>query len=164
MIDNREDISEDIALSVIKYADMIPNRETDYNFDIEKFCDLEGKTGPYILYSTIRMKSLLNKALENGLKYNKLHLIANNFDREILLILNNFDIILEKAFDSQSLNDITEYLYRLNNSYNRFYNENHILTESDELKKESWLYLTSIVYKINNILLDILAIKIPEKM
>ncbi len=162
--ENRDLIANIIAVSVIKYADMIPNRETDYNFDIEKFCDLEGKTGPYILYSTIRMKSLLNKALENGIKYNKLYLIANNFDREILLILNNFDIILERSFDSQSLNDITEYLYRLNNSYNRFYNENHILTENDELKKESWLYLTSIVYKINNILLDILAIQIPEKM
>ena len=162
--DERDSIAEDLAISAVKYADMLPNRETDYNFDINKFCDLEGKTGPYILYSTIRMKSLLNKANEKGLKYQKINNVYNNYDRELLLILNNLDSILMKSFASKSLNDITEYLYRLTSSYNRFYTENIILTEEDSLKQESWLYLTSIVYKINSILLDILAIKVPSKM
>ena len=162
--ENRDEIAEKLAISVIKYADMLPNRETDYNFDIEKFCDLEGKTGPYILYSAIRMKSILKKALENGIKYSKINMIINKYDRELLLILNNFDSILNRAFDSKSLNDITEYLYRLNTSFNRFYTENHILNEKNHLIQESWLYLTALVYKVNHILLDILAIKIPEKM
>lgn len=162
--ENRDSIAEDIAMATVKYADLLPNRETDYNFDIEKFCDLEGKTGSYILYSTIRMKSLLNKAKEANIKYNKLNKIAGKFDREVILVLNNLDRVLNNAFNSKSLNEITEYLYRLTTSYNRFYTENIILKETDESLRESWLYLTSIVYKINSILLNILAIKVPEKM
>ncbi len=160
----RDEISEDVAISAIKYADMIPARDTDYNFDIEKFCDLEGKTGPYILYSTIRMRSLLNKAKENNISYHKINKIGSNYDREVLLILNDLDLILNRSFEAKSLNDITDYLYRLTTSYNRFYSFNHILTETDELLRESWLYLTSIVYQINMLLLDILAIKVPIKM
>ena len=164
ILDSREEIAEDIAMSAIKYADMLPNRASDYIFDLEKFCDLDGKTGPFILYSTIRMKSLLKKADEANLDYKKLNVIANEFDREVILNLNNLDIVLEKAFNSKSLNDITEYLYKLTSSYNRFYTENIILKELDVEKRESWLYLTSLVYKVNKILLDILAIKVPEKM
>lgn len=162
--ENREEIAEKIAMSAVKFADLLPNRESDYIFDIEKFCDLDGKTGPYILYSTIRMKSLLNKAKEANIDYKKIHVIANEFDRDVILNLNNFDSVLSKAFNAKSLNDITEYLYKLTTSYNRFYTENIILKEQDILKKESWLYLTKIVYEVNNILLNILAIEVPEKM
>lgn len=164
VIDSREEISEKIAMSAIKYADLLPNRESDYVFDIEKFCDLDGKTGPYILYSTIRMKSLLNKASEIKLSSNKFSIIANEFDRNIIINLNNLDLVLNNAFNSKSLNDITEYLYKLTTSYNRFYSENYILSETNELKRESWLYLTKLVYEINTLLLNILAIEIPEKM
>jgi len=164
ILDNRLEIAEKIAMSAIKFADLLPNRESDYIFDIEKFCDLDGKTGPYILYSTIRMKSLLKKANEMGINYNKISVLVNEFDRDVILNLNNLDSILNKAFNSKSLNDITEYLYKLTTSYNRFYTENIILKESDESKRESWLYLTKIVYEVNKILLDILAIEIPDKM
>ena len=143
---------------------MLPNRETDYNFDIEKFCDLEGKTGPYILYSAVRMKSILNKAKENNIEYNKIKKIANEYDRDVLITLHNLDLILNNAFNSKSLNEITEYLYRLTTTFNRFYTENIILKEEDIELKESWLCLTNIVYKVTSILLDILAIKIPDRM
>jgi len=162
--EDRDQITEKLAVSVIKYADMLPNRSSDYIFDLEKFCDVEGKTGPFILYSTIRMKSLLNKAKEFNINYERINVIANEFDRDVILNLNNLNIILEKAFTSKSLNDITEYLYKLTSSYNRFYTENIILKESDELKRESWLYLTEIVYEVNKLLLDILAIEVPDKM
>ncbi len=162
--ENREEIAEMIAMSSIKYADMLPNRESDYIFDIDKFCDLEGKTGPFILYSTIRMKSLLNKAMEEGITYDHIHVVANEYDRNVILNLNNLDLVLNKAFNSKSLNDITEYLYKLTTSYNRFYTENIILKEKDPLKRESWLYLTKIVYDVNKKLLDILAIELPDKM
>jgi len=164
IIENRDEIAEKIAMSAVKFADLLPNRESDYIFDVEKFCDLDGKTGPYILYSTIRMKSLLNKAKEAGINYNKMNVIANEFDRDVILNLNNLDSIINKAFNSKSLNDITEYLYKLTNSYNRFYTENIILKENDELKRESWLYLTKVVYEVNKILLDILAIEVPDNM
>lgn len=162
VIDNRERIAEQVAISAVKFADLLPNRESDYIFDIEKFCDLEGKTGPYILYSTVRMKSLLDKAKD--IDFDKMSVIANEFDRDIILKLNNLDIVLNNAFNSKSLNEITDYLYKLTTSYNRFYSECHILTESDKERKESWLYLTKVVYDVCNILLSILAIEIPERM
>lgn len=164
ILENREEIAEIIAMSAVKYADMLPNRQSDYIFDLEKFCDLDGKTGPFILYSTIRMRSLLNKAKDENIEYEKISIIDNEFDRDVILNLNNLDIVLEKAFQSKSLNDITEYLYKLTSSYNRFYTENIILKEEDILKRESWLYLTKIVYEVNMMLLDILAIKVPERM
>ena len=162
--DNRDNIAEDIMLSTIKYADMLPNTETDYNFDLEKFCSLEGKTGPYILYSTIRMKSLLKKAEEQNLKYDSLKVLRGSFVRDLILTLTNFDNVLMSAFNNKSLNDITDYLYKIATTFNRFYTENIILSESDEDLRSSWLYLTSIVYKVNNILLNILAINVPERM
>lgn len=162
--DNRDDIAEKIAMSAVKFADLLPNRESDYVFDIEKFCDLDGKTGPFILYSTIRMKSLLNKAEEQNIKYDSIKVIANEFDREVMLVLNNLNLVLEKAFNSKSLNDITEYLYKLTTTYNRFYTENIILKEEDKDKRNSWLYLTKLVYEVNCELLNILAIDIPERM
>lgn len=164
ILDGREEIAEKIAMSAIKFADLLPNRESDYVFDLEKFCDLDGKTGPFILYSTIRMKSLLNKAKELGINFEKISTIANEFDREVMLVLNNFNIVLEKAFATKSLNDITEYLYKLTTTYNRFYTENIILKETDEDKRNSWLYLTKLVYEVNCDLLNILAIDLPEKM
>lgn len=162
--DNRDEIATKIAISAIKFADLLPNRESDYVFDLEKFCDLDGKTGPFILYSTNRMKSLLNKAKEMNIEYNKIYDIYNDYDRDLVLQLNNLNLILNKAFNSKSLNDITEYLYKLTTTFNRFYTENIILKEEDINKRESWLYLTSIVYKINLELLNILAIEVPEKM
>ena len=162
--ENRDEIAEKIAMSAVKYSDLLPNRASDYIFDIEKFCDLDGKTGPFILYSTIRMKSLLNKAKENNIEVDSISVIANEFDRDVILNLNNLDVVLEKAFNSKSLNDITDYLYKLTSSYNRFYTENIILKETDIDKRNSWIYLTKVVYEVNKILLDILAIDIPEKM
>ncbi len=163
-IDNRDEVAEIIAISAVKYADLLPNRESDYIFDIEKFCDLEGKTGPYILYTVVRMKSILKKAQEMDLEYNKLKVIDNEFDRSVLLNLNNLDSVLNNSFNSKSLNDITDYLYKLATSFNRFYTECHIINENDKDKQESWLYLTNEVYTIMSILLNILAIEIPEKM
>lgn len=164
ILDNREEIAEVIAMSAVKYADMLPNRASDYVFDLDKFCDLDGKTGPFILYSTIRMKSLLNKANNENIKYDKVRVIANEFDRDVILNLNNLNVVLENAFNAKSLNEITDYLYKLTSSYNRFYTENIILKESDELKRASWLQLTKIVYDVNMLLLDILAIKVPDRM
>lgn len=164
IVDNREEIAEVIAMSAVKYADMLPSRSSDYIFDLDKFCDLDGKTGPFILYSTIRMKSLLNKANNENIKYDKVSVIANEFDRDVILNLNNLNIVLEHSFMNKSLNEITDYLYKLTSSYNRFYTENIILKETNELKRASWLQLTKIVYDVNMLLLDILAIKVPDRM
>ena len=151
-----------ISMATLKYADFLPFRGTDYIFNPAKFADVEGKTGPYILYSTIRMKSLLEKGKEEKKEtYSK---IGNQTDREILLTLLKLPITLTKAYESKSLNDIAEYLYTLTSKYNTFYADNKILLEEDALLKESWLVLTDIVYKTNLLLLDTLGLKVPEKM
>lgn len=162
--DKQEQTSSQIAIAALKYADLIPSRETDYIFNPENFVSLEGKTGPYLLYSTIRMKSLLTNASKNNLTSFKITKIKNKSDKDVILMILKLPIILTKAYNQKSLNEITDYIYRLTSTYNTFYSENKILSEEDEELKLSWLALTNLVYQTNLLILDILAIDIPEKM
>ena len=160
--DEKEAVAKTVAVAALKYADLLPYRGTDYIFEIEKFADLEGKTGSYILYSTIRMKSLLAKAKD--LKQERMYLINGETEREIALTVLSLPTVLTKSKEARSLNDIAEYLYKLTSLYNKFYSENKVLIEQNQQLQESWLVLTKIVYDINNLLLDVLGIKVPEKM
>ena len=160
-IENKEEVSHKVAIAALKYADLLPTRNKDYIFDIEKFCDIQGKTGPYILYSTVRIKSLLKKANIDNYQYINIY---NDYDLSVVNHLLNLTKTIDNALKSRSLNDICEYLFKLNNSYNNFYNEYRILTETDAEKKNSWLALSKIVYDVNKMLLDVLAIDIPDKM
>ena len=160
--ENIEETVDNIAISTLKYADLIPFRTTDYIFDPEKFSEVEGKTGPYLLYSTVRMASLLNKAKdEKQTTYKK---VKNKTDRDIILTLLELPNVLTRSFEMKSLNEIADYLYDLTSKYNKFYSENKVLTEEDEDLKESWLVLTNTIYKTNLLLLDTLGLKVPEKM
>ena len=168
---NRDVVEEDkveltaemVAVSSLKYADLLPYRATDYVFDPTKFSDLEGKTAPYLLYSTLRIRSLLKKS---GMKIEQLEYtnIKNSTDRNIILALFDLPMVLTKALSNKALNEVAEYIYRLTSVYNKFYADNRILTEKDAKLKESWLVLSSLVYKTNMMLLDILGLKCPEKM
>lgn len=160
--DKKEQTANIIAISALKYADFLPFRTTDYVFDPAKFADLEGKTGPYLLYSTIRMKSLLDKA--RGLKQETINTLEGEMETEIALTILNLPTILIKSLETKSLNEIAEYLYKLTSLYNKFYAENKVLTESNQQLQESWLVMTKLVYDINIMLLDVLGIKVPEKM
>lgn len=160
--EERLPIAEQVAIAALKYADFLPFRSTDYIFEVEKFADLEGKTGPYLLYSTIRMKSLLNKAAD--LASEEIKMINGQTEKDIALTILNLPAVLDKALDTKSLNEIAEYLYKLTSLYNKFYAENKVLTEENKDLQESWLVLTKIVYNINILLLDILGIKVPNKM
>lgn len=162
--EEREDVAEKVAIAAIKYADLIPYRLTDYNFDPVKFSDLQGKTGPYLLYSTIRMKSLLRKAEEAGIEFNKMNNIKGKEDRDVIISLLSLRSVLTKSYNMKSLNDITEYLYKTTNLYNNFYSQNRVLTEENKDVQESWLLLTKVVYDNNLKLLNILGIDIPERM
>ena len=163
IVEDRDKIAEIVGVSAVKYADLIPYRTTDYVFDPVKFSDLNGKTGPYLLYSTIRMKSLLKKAEDAGIKYKNVEVIDDK-TKEIVLNLLNINNVLIKSFNSRSLNEITELLYKLTNSYNNFYSSVRVLTEENEVNKTSWLALTKVVYDNNIKLLNILGIDVPERM
>ena len=161
---NKEEIIEQIAVAAIKYADLLSNRTTDYIFDPKKFVDVEGKTGPYLLYTTIRMKSLLKKAKENNLNDKKYNSITNEVEKELITLLLNKNKILHKAYDTKELNVISDYLYQLTSTYSKFYEKCHVLTENNKNIQENWLLLTKNVYDTNVELLSILGIEIPEKM
>lgn len=157
-----EETVDKIAIASLKYADFLSFRLTDYIFDPTKFSDVEGKTGPYLLYSTIRMKSLLDKAPNyTDSKFKK---INSEYDRDIILKLMELPTVLKKSYEVKSLNEIADYLYSLTSRYNKFYAENKILTEEDAELKDSWIILTDVVYRTNLLLLDILGLQVPEKM
>ena len=159
--EEKKEISKVVGLAALKYADLLPYRGTDYIFEPEKFSDLEGKTGPYLLYSTIRMKSLLTKANYIEGTITKL---KGESEKDIALTLLELPNVLDRSLSTKTLNEIAEYLYKLTSGYNKFYADNKVLVENDEELKISWLTLTNIVYKINLMLLDTLGIKVPNKM
>lgn len=162
--ENRNEIAKTIAVAAIKYADLLPNRTTDYNFDIEKFTDLNGKTGTYLLYSCVRMNSLLKKAIEQQNNFKDIKTLTTENERKILLAMLDLKRIIKRSFENRSLNEICEYLYKITNIYNNFYAENKVLTEENANIKTSWLALTKLIYDNNKYLLNILGINIPEKM
>lgn len=162
--ENKDEIIEQIAVAAIKYADLLSNRTTDYIFDPKKFVDVEGKTGPYLLYTTIRMKSLLKKAKENNLDYSKYTKISEEVEKELITLLLAKNKVLHKAYDTKELNVISDYLYQLTSTYSKFYEKCHVLTEKNKNIQENWLLLTKNVYDTNVELLTILGIEIPEKM
>lgn len=159
--EDKDDLAEVLAIAAIKYADLLPNRTSDYVFDPIKFSDINGKTGPYILYSTVRMKSLLSKS---NLKYNKYYKINTKEERDIIINIIKLRSVIEKSFNMRSLNEICEYIYKLTSSFNAFYSNHEVLTEENEEIKESYLTLINEVYKINKYLLNILAITLPDKI
>ena len=163
-MENKDEIANMITIAAIKYADFLPNRTTDYIFEPSKFIDVEGKTGPYLLYNTIRMKSILTKAKDLNINYYHYYNKTIGTEKEIILLLLEKNNILHKAYNNKDLSSIADYLYNLTSLYSRFYEENHILTEKDDKIKESWLTLTNLVKETNEELLDILAIDIPERM
>lgn len=159
--DKKDDVALKLALAAIKFGDLLPNRSTDYIFDPIKFSDINGKTGPYLLYNTVRMRSLINKC---DIKPNKYIKISTKEERNIIINLLNLRNIMMKSFNDRSLNDICEYLYKLTNSYNAFYSNINVNNEVDLEKKESYITLTNLVYETNMYLLKILAISVPDEI
>lgn len=157
----REEIADKLAIATLKYADLLPYRRTDYIFDPVKFSSLDGKTGPYVLYTMVRIKSLLKKVENNNYE---LKTINNDDVRDVLVKLLSLPNILLKSFNEATVNYITEYIYEVLSLYNKFYNNHNILNEEDILIKESYLALSNLVYDICHNLLDILAIDEVEKM
>lgn len=159
--EDKDELAEVLAISAIKFADLLPNRTSDYVFDPVKFSDINGKTGPYILYSTVRMNSLLNKS---NMSYNKYNIISTKEERDIIINIIKLRGVIEKSFNTRSLNEICEYIYKLTSSFNAFYSNHEVLSEENDLVRESYLSLIRLVYDINKYLLNILAITLPDKI
>lgn len=156
----REEIIDKLTISTLKFSDLLPFRKTDYCFDPVKFASLDGKTGPYIMYSLVRMKSLLRKVDD----YSEIKVINNSDTRDILVKILETSHVLSKCYEEKTLNYICDYLYELLSLYNKFYNNNNIMNESNIDVKNSYIALTKLVYNIAHNLLEILGIDEVEKM
>lgn len=162
--EERETIADALSIAALKYADLLPVRSTDYIFDVEKFCDLNGKTGVYLLYSIVRMNSLIKKVNDNNINYNSIKMLNNKQDRDILIKLLQVESVLSKSMEEKSLNYITDYLYQLAKVYNTFYDSNKVLIEENKDLRESWIVITTKVVDVMTKLTNLLGIDIPDKI
>lgn len=159
-LDEREDIINKLTIATIKYTDLLPYRKTDYIFDPVKFSSFDGKTGPYILYTVVRIKSILNKVNCDS----KICCISNDDMRNVLVKLTEVSTCLSNSYRDRSLNYIADILYDICSLFNKFYNNYNILKESDEVVKSSYIAFIKVVYDYINGLLNILAIDEVDKM
>lgn len=159
--DDKNKIINDLSIATIKFADLSSNRTTDYIFDLNKFCSFEGKTGPYILYTLVRIKSILNKGnIKNNYNIN----YTTEEMNELLVKLVELPNILKNSYNTGTLHLICDYLYNICNIFNKFYNNHNILSEENDDIKNSYVGFLQLIQKIIEFLLDILAIKTVEKM
>ena len=156
---SNEDIDK-IVNSILKFADLQNSREKDYIFDISKFSEVVGKTGPYILYTYLRINKIIN-----GLSIDKLsNNIYNEFDRNLRLKILDLPNAFENAFVNRMPHFIAEYVYELCVLANAFYQNNHINNEEDLVKKNDWVNILNIICSIIKEMLSLLVIEIPDSM
>ncbi len=162
--DNKELSEEDrkkIVNSILKFADLQNSREKDYIFDINKFSNVVGKTGPYVLYTYLR----IHKILQNEKNVHNLsNMVYNEEDRNLRLKLMELDRAVKTAYETRKPHYIVDYIYNLALLTNAFYQNNHILGLEDETKKEDWLYVLHLTSRILKEMLHLVMIEIPENM
>ena len=151
-----------IVNSIIKYADLQNNREKSYNFDIAKFSEVSGKTGPYILYSALRIRKILTTNTFN--KGNVSDIIYNDIDKNLRLKLLDFNKYLDKAIEDRLPSVIAEYVYDLANLLNSFYQNINISKIEDETMKNDYLNILDLSFNVLKECLDLLIIELPSEM
>ena len=171
--DNREVDEEEarntariVALSALKYGDLSNQASKDYIFDIDRFTSFEGDTGPYILYTIVRIKSILNKYKENGgnIEAAKLAAPTSDSEKQLMMELAKFNASIEAAFAETAPHKICAYIYDLANAFNHFYHETKIMTEEDKEKQAAWIALLVLVRDVLETSIDLLGFEAPERM
>lgn len=161
-----EETAKIVALSAIKYGDLSNQASKDYIFDIDKFTSFEGDTGPYILYTIVRIKSILNKVKEQGGLPDQLVIreAGSSSEKTLMLQLTGFNAMMENACAESAPHKVCAYIYDLANAFNRFYHETKIVTEEDQEKKAGWVALLVLVRDILETCIDVLGFSAPERM
>ncbi len=164
--EDEQETADVVGLSAIKYGDLSNQASKDYVFDIDRFTSFEGNTGPYILYTIVRIKSILQKFQEQGGDSNALSMNAvhNENERELLLELVQYNEVMETAYKELAPHKICAYLYDTANALNRFYHETPILNEEDEKTKEDYLALIMLAKDVLETCIDVLGFEAPERM
>lgn len=177
MMENRDyeetearEISETVGLAALKYGDLSNQASKDYIFDIERFASFEGNTGPYILYTIVRIKSLLAKYSQNGGSVSekgeagKLMIPNSQSEINLYLTLAKFGDMMQAAYKEKAPHKICQFIYELSENFNHFYHENSILANENEEQKASYIQLLILVKNVLEQCIDLLGFQAPEKM
>lgn len=162
-----KEVSGIVALSAIKYGDLSNQASKDYIFDIDRFTSFEGDTGPYLLYTVVRIKSILKKFEENGGVIADCEIgsgVTNSSMKNLLMKLTGFNEMMENAFSELAPHKICAYLYDLANAFNTFYHETKILTEEDEELKKNYIGVLNLTLGVATACMECLGFYAPEKM
>lgn len=164
--DEARETAKLVGLSAIKYGDLSNQASKDYIFDIDRFTSFEGNTGPYILYTIVRIKSILHKYQEAGksLEGVKIQAADKMSEKDLMLELSRFNSVMENAFEEIAPHKICSYIYDLANVFNRFYHETKILTEEDSTKQASYIALLLLTRDVLECCIDVLGFSAPERM
>ena len=158
-----EDIAHKVAVAALKFADLQNYRGTSYVFDLDRFSSFEGKTGPYLLYQAVRIKSVLRKAAEAGAVTGNAITIGDPAERELALLLDAFNGSVREAYDRKAPNLIAEHAYKLAQSFSKFYAACPILS-ADPAVRGSRLALAGVVLRQLELALELLGIETAERM
>ncbi|NCB93042.1 MAG: arginine--tRNA ligase [Clostridia bacterium] len=173
IVDNRSIKEEDavatakiVGLAAIKYGDLSNQASKDYVFDIERFTSFEGNTGPYILYTTVRIKSILNRFASEGKEAAACRMIqpAGDSEKTLMLEAAKFNGVVTNAFEEKAPHKICSYIYELANAFNSFYHDTKILAEENQEQKESYIALLVLVKDILEACIEMLGFTAPERM
>ncbi len=166
MDEEAKETAKTVALSAIKYGDLSNQASKDYIFDIDKFTSFEGDTGPYILYTIVRIKSILNKVKEQGglPKEAAIQEAGSVSEKALMLQLAGFNAMMEAAYQETAPHKVCAYIYDLANAFNRFYHETKIVSEEDQNKKAGWIALLMLVRDLLEICINVLGFSAPERM
>ena len=156
-----------VALSAIKYGDLSNQPTKDYIFDVDKFTSFEGNTGPYILYTIVRIKSILNKYVESEKASeipSRIAAAVNASEKNLMLEITKFASVINSAYEELAPNKICSYIYDVSNAFNKFYHDTKILAEEDAAKKEGFLALLQLTKNVLETCIDLLGFTAPERM
>lgn len=162
--EERDRIAHQVGIAALKFGDLHANRMSDYVFDLDRFSSFEGKTGPYLQYAAVRIRSLLRRADEQGFPPGDMVAPGTEQERNLMLHLLRLPEVLERAADLRAPNHVAEYAYDLAGSFNRFYDACHVLSEPDAARRGGWLTLCRLTLDTLTRTLDLLGIEVPERM
>ncbi len=162
--EEREEIARQVGLAALKFGDLSNHRTSNYTFDLDRFAAFEGKTGPYLQYSAVRIKSILRRAAEAGLSSGVILAPTVDAERDLMLRLVRLPEVLARSAALRAPNVIAEYAYEVATDFSRFYEKCHILNETDTQRQASWLALVEVTLRTLDLLLDLLGIEIPDRM
>ncbi len=159
-------VAEIVAVSALKYGDLSNQASKDYMFDIDRFTSFEGDTGPYILYTIVRIKSILNKYKEQGGNLAEVSLCEaqNDSEKALMLQLTQFNAMMSVAYEEIAPHKVCAYVYDLANAFNHFYHETKILGEENETKKAGWIALLVLTRDVLETCIEVLGFSAPERM